>query len=61
VEPPRWLRSLRWRTVVKVLVFLALLYAANQVIHYIVEAIDFDIRPSNEDAVHRVITTSAVL
>jgi hypothetical protein len=61
MEPLRWLQSLRWHTVVKIFVFLALLYAANHFTHYIVEVIDFDIRPSNEDSVHRVIMTSAVL
>lgn len=61
MESPRWLQSLRWQTVVKIFLFMVLLYGANQAAHYIVEAINFDIRPSNEDSVHRVIMTSAVL
>lgn len=56
-----WLASLRWQTIFKAFLFVALLYAANQLTQYVAEALDFEIRPSNEDVVHRVITTAAIL
>lgn len=56
-----WLTSFRWLPVLKVLFVLALLYGASQFTHYIAEALEFEIRPNNEDAVHRVITVSALL
>ncbi|HSM41012.1 MAG TPA: hypothetical protein VK862_09690 [Afifellaceae bacterium] len=49
----------RWKAALKVLVVAALLYGANQLSHSIAEALQFDLRPSNEDVVHRVITISA--
>lgn len=38
---------------------MGLLYAASQISHAIAQAIEFELRPSNEDAVHRIITLSA--
>ena len=43
------------------LLIIALVIAANLLAHAIAEALDFRIRPSNEDMVHRMIMVSAVL
>ena len=51
----------RWRAVVKVLLLIAILIAANLVARHYLESLDFQIRPSNEDAVHNTIMVSASL
>jgi hypothetical protein len=53
--------GIRWRAVVKILVLVALLALLNFVARDALEALDFKIRPSNEDAVHRTIMASAAL
>lgn len=53
--------GVRWRAIVKVLVLAALLVLLNFVARDALEALDFKIRPSNEDAVHRTIMASAAL
>jgi hypothetical protein len=53
--------GIRWRAIVKVLVLAALLVLLNFVARDALEALDFKIRPSNEDAVHRTIMASAAL
>lgn len=53
--------SIRWRGVVKILVLAALLVLLNLVARDALEALDFKIRPSNEDAVNRTIMASAAL
>ena len=48
-----------WRTILKVLLLVALLVAGNFLAHAIVDTLDFQIRPSNEDMVHRTIMLAA--
>lgn len=52
----------RYRAVlVKLICLVLLIIAANIATGWIVDALDFEIRPSNEDVVHRMITICAVL
>jgi hypothetical protein len=53
--------ALRWRAIVKIGLLISLLIAANIVVHEMSDALDFQIRPGNEDAVHRTILVSAAL
>lgn len=57
----RWIAPVKWQTLAKIAAVVALIWAANQMTHQLAEALDFQIRPSNEDAVHRAITTAALL
>ena len=57
----RWAAKFRWQTVTKFACLVALLVAANFAVHSIAESLDFEIRPGNEDVVHRTITVSAAL
>lgn len=50
-----------WRTVIKLLVLIAILVAANYLTHGIADGLSFQIRPTNEDTVHRIIMASAAL
>lgn len=50
-----------WRSALKIFAFVIFLFAANHLTHTIAEALEFELRPSNEDMVHRVIMTSAFL
>lgn len=50
-----------WRAIVKLAVFAALLVWLNFVARDAIDTLDFEIRPSNEDAVHRTIMASAAL
>lgn len=50
-----------WRTIAKLVVFVVLLMWLNLVARDAIEALDFEIRPSNEDAVHVTIMASALL
>jgi hypothetical protein len=52
---------MQWQTLAKIAALVALIWAANQMTHQLAEALDFQIRPSNEDAIHRAITTAALL
>ena len=52
---------MKWRTVARVAILVGLIWAANQLTHQLAEGLDFQIRPSNEDAVHRAITGAALL
>lgn len=52
----------RYRAVlVKLICLVLLIIAANIATGWIVDALNFEIRPSNEDVVHRMITICAVL
>jgi Fe2+ transport system protein FeoA len=57
----QWVTSLSWRAIAKISCLIALLVAANFLAHGFADTLDFQIRPGNEDAVHRTITVSAVL
>jgi hypothetical protein len=50
----------RWRILLKLLVLVLLIIAANFVSSWIVDSLHVEIRPSNEDFVHRVLVTAAV-
>jgi hypothetical protein len=50
-----------WRTIAKLVVFVVLLVWLNLVARDAIDALDFEIRPSNEDAVHVTIMASASL
>ena len=52
---------MRWRTIVKIVGVITLLVAANYLAHGIADVLNFQIRPSNEDVVHRTIMVSAAL
>ena len=56
-----WLRSDGWKTIVKGLVFVALLFAANQLTHYLTGLLQFEVSPANENAVHQIVMISALL
>jgi hypothetical protein len=49
----------RWSAILKVVVLLLLLVIANIVARDVIDSLDFEIRPGNEDAVHRTIMASA--
>ncbi len=49
----------RWRALGKILLVVALLVAANLLARDYIMSLEFEIRPSNEDAVHRTIMISA--
>lgn len=51
----------RWAAIAKLLCFVALLIGANLLARHYIDVLDIQIRPSNEDAVHRTIMVSAVL
>ena len=51
----------RWRAIARLFALVALLVALNFVARDAIDALDFEIRPSNEDAVHRTIMASAAL
>ena len=53
--------GIRWRGIIKIIVLAALLVLLNHFARDALEALDFNIRPSNEDAVHRTIMASAAL
>ncbi len=57
----RWAAKLRWQTVIKFACLLGLLIAANFAVHSIADSLNYQIRPGNEDAVHRAITVTAAL
>lgn len=46
--------SVRWRGILKLCLFILIVVSANYFSSYIVEALEFEIRPSNEDFVHRM-------
>ena len=50
---------IRWSAIVKVIVILLLLVISNIIARDVIESLDFEIRPGNEDAVHRTIMLSA--
>jgi len=52
---------LRWRAFVKIACLIAMVIAANVLAHQLADTLNFQIRPSNEDAIHRTIMVSAVL
>ncbi len=51
----------RWRALVKILLVIALLIGANLLARDYIMSLEFEIRPSNEDIVHRTIMFSATL
>ena len=51
----------RWQTILKITLLICLIVAGNYLTHAITGALDFDIRPNNEDAVHRSILIAATL
>lgn len=61
MPPDRFAVNIRWQTLVKCAGLVAVLVAANFAVHAIADTLDFQIRPGNEDAVHRAITVAAAL
>ena len=53
--------NLRWLTIAKIVGLISLLIAGNFLAHSIADALNFQIRPGNEDVVHRTIMASAAL
>lgn len=53
--------SRSWKTALKLLAVAILLFGAGQLSHTIAEAVEFELRPTNEGAVHRLIMISALL
>ena len=53
-------QSLRINRAVKLAILIALIVGANYLAHWFADALNFEIRPSNEDAIHRIILVSAV-
>ena len=51
----------RWRALVKILFIAALLVAANLLARDYIMSLEFEVRPGNEDMVHRTIMFSATL
>lgn len=52
---------LRWQTLLKITALLLLIVIANIVAAWVTDALKLEIRPSNEDLVHRMIMVSAIL
>lgn len=52
-------KRVRWPAIFKLVVLLLLLVIANIVARDVIDSLDFEIRPGNEDAVHRTIMLSA--
>ena len=50
-----------WHAVAKIVGLIAVLIAANYLAHGFTDLLNFEIRPKNEDTVHRIITVSAIL
>jgi len=50
-----------WRTLGKLVLLILLIAAANFAADWVVGVLKLELRPSNEDAVHKVIMTSAVV
>lgn len=50
-----------WQALAKVMLLVLLIIAGNYLTHVITGLLDFEIRPSNEDAVHRSILIAATL
>ena len=55
------LANSRWRIFLSLTLFLCLVVGGNYLTHIITNAMDFEIRPSNEDIVHRTILSAAAL
>lgn len=53
--------NLPWRALFKLSLLLILIIGANLVSHWITGLLKFEILPSNEDSVHRMIMTAAVV
>jgi hypothetical protein len=53
--------AIRWRRIIIFVCFVAILIAANLVARNLIDLLNLPIRPSNEDAVHRMILFTAVL
>ena len=51
--------SVRWRGILKFCLFILIVVSANHFSSYVVEALEFEIRPSNEDLVHRMTMLAA--
>ncbi|MDA7430466.1 hypothetical protein PGB28_18550 [Primorskyibacter aestuariivivens] len=51
----------RLRGALKLLIFVAILIAVNQYLHYFLDMLEMDLRPTNEDMVHRMIMVAAVV
>ncbi len=56
-----WATRIGWRALLNAAGLIAFLVAANYLAHGIADALDFQIRLSNEDMVHRTIMTAAAL
>jgi len=52
---------LRWRTFFKIACLIAMVIAANFLAHQLADTLNLQIRPHNEDTVHKTIMVSAVL
>ncbi len=53
--------KLRWQSIVKLTLFCAIIIFANLMSEFVAEQLKMDLRPSNENRVHWMITTSAFL
>jgi uncharacterized membrane protein YdjX (TVP38/TMEM64 family) len=51
----------RWQSIFKITLLICLIVAGNYVTHAVTRALNFDIRPSNEDAVHNTILIASIL
>ena len=49
----------RWRGILKLCLFVLIVVSANHFSSYVVEALELEIRPSNEDFVHRMTMLAA--
>lgn len=52
---------IRWQTFVKIALLVGLIVAGHYLTHAIANALNFEIRPSNEDVVHRSILFAAAM
>ena len=57
--PP--LSIFRWQTLAKIALLICLIVVGNYLTHAIATALDFDIRPTNEEVVHRSILVAAAV
>lgn len=52
--------KLSWQTITKLLGLVVLIIAANSLAGWVMEAVEFEYRPANEEFVHKIILLSAI-
>lgn len=61
MQVSNWAARYRWLRLLKLTLLFLLIVAANFVTSWVTDALEFDLRPSNEDIVHRTIMIAAIV